>query len=261
MLPSLFIHYNGLAAYEKAKRELGRYNFQWKRIAGRKYIGCCSYLYEKLRPSSYQDFFEKYIKDGEDTYGNPDISPEERGRTMDEITSLAERYRSLVGNFNIPLETYVDDIVMHTIIQTFNGQHAERVVKDALETSGFTVERGTKEEDTLMNIDMKVYGKHSPNVNWLIQVKPVSTFTGNYNFSLREDRSRFFLKHEKGHELYPNAPYFYILYKMGNEETDNIYWVHKKGSDFKFTLDELCDTNGVSKFDIKNFELKKKLEK
>ena len=74
--------------FNKSKRRLRKYNREWKYFASKTYVGDCSELYRRLKPSSYADFYQKYIMDGQRGL-KEGVSRYMRGRTEEELTNNA----------------------------------------------------------------------------------------------------------------------------------------------------------------------------
>lgn len=211
-----------------------KYNHAWKRFAGRRNIGDCSNLFQRLQPSDCYDFYIKYTEDGEKTVHDRE-SFMYCGRTEDEIEELAKKYMKACGNPSFPFEDFVKNIYMHTIVETFLGQEKEKQVGQMLVNMGYTYEKPVGNEDSRMNIDFKVYkgGK----MMFVLQVKPKSFFTGTRNYSLIEDRIAAFRKELLVLENF-GVPTYYMLYKTDNK--GNIGWL-SEGGKVCFRLSRLCN--------------------
>src|SRR5574344_1140118 len=182
---------DNIEIYKKAKKNLRMYNFQWKKYAGEHSVGNCAYLFDKLKPLNYKDFFYKYIK--------------------------------------------------HVIIETFDGHMRELIIQKSLEEKGFKLVHGDKDEDSKLNIDFKVYKNNV--LKYFIQVKPHTCFYSNKNESLICDRKRFFLKQREGNVIFPNVPYYYMIY----DTNDGKWYKNKNNGRFVYLLDEICNKDGTMK--------------
>lgn len=216
-----------------------KYNTQWKKYAGRNHIGDCSKLFQRLRPTSYYDFYVKYTKDGEETVSNRKEMLH-YGRTEEEIEELAKKYREECNDYSYPLEDYIKNVYMHTIIETYDGQLREDQVNQMLSNLGYTYEKPKGDEDAKLGIDFKVYkdGK----LSFVIQIKPKSFFMGYKNKSLLEDRMAAFKKADMVKEKL-GVSTFYMIYVP--DDDGNIGWCCENGK-LCFDLTRLCNrANGI----------------
>ena len=245
--------------YEELKSKIGKKHCTvWRSISGRPYVGNCSYLYSVLKPESYQDFLDKYIK-----FVNPnEVSlsklkkNEFYGRSIEDLERLAKHYQKLANDDNFTLEEYFDDIICHVIIETFDGHKAEKELINILTEHGFEVEETEGVMDAEFGVDLIV--KKNGNIKEYIQVKPISTFVRS-NPSLIADRGNFFLKQYKLNEFTKNHPIFItkdIIFMMYDYQhlikTGEVLWFYKDGK-VKFKLNELCQTNGQTLVGIEDF--------
>lgn len=243
-----------------------KYNKIWRSIAGSKYIGNCSFLFQefykewkanhKEEKPAYNDFFRFYLShvNRNTSYPNDAEKPDctEYGRSIADLVKLAEHYMGLCNDWNISLDKYFDDIVNHAIIETFDGQCREAKVREVYIQNGFTIERTNKHWDASLGVDLIVRNKKNEICEY-VQVKPLSTFLGDTNESLLEDRKYFFRKEEeKKIECEKNnLPYFktkFILYNKRYPEK----WCSLNGKK-GFYLDELCNEDGTAKHKIEEF--------
>lgn len=245
-----------LKHYNTNKRKFNKnYNYIWKKIAGPFYVGSCSYLFQEFYKEwlgshdeipSPEDFAKYYF-----SHTNPEADVgiykkncEKYGRSVDDLRILAEEYQKRCNNYNIPLEDYFDDIVNHVIVETTIGQIREiRLIRE-YESKGFTVEHTNGYWDKDLGVDFII--RKDGVIRDYIQCKPLTTFMGNNNVSLVEDRKNFFHKEiAKKQECEKcNMPYYptkFILY--GFDEPDKWCYIGEKRG---FLLEELTDTNGLS---------------
>lgn len=249
--------------YEDVKNRIGKkHNQLWKSISGRPYIGNCSYLYSVLKPVSYQDFFDKYV-----TFINPKYEGEKLkknqfyGRTIEDLTKLAQYYQEQANDNNFTLEEYFDDIVCHVIIETFDGHKAEKELMRVLTEYGFDVEETEGDMDAEYGVDLIV--RKNGILKEFIQVKPISTFVRT-NPSLINDRCNFYLKQlrldeyiEKNVTNLKKRRIIYMLYDYQHLiGTGEVLWYYKDDK-VKFSLKELTDTNGISLVKLEDFTAKK----
>lgn len=200
-----------------------KYNVQWKKFAGRNSIGDCSNLFQRLRPSDYYDFYVKYTKDGEETLSKRSEFPF-YGRTEEEIRIIAEKYREECGDYTYPLEDYIKNVYMHTIVETFDGQIKEQQVNQLLTDMGYTYEKPEQNEDSRYGIDFKVLKNNK--LVFVLQIKPISFFIGSSNQSLIEDRKGAFEKQRLVNDRY-KVPTYYMIYKT--TDNGNVQWLSENG--------------------------------
>lgn len=250
--------------YNELKKKINSlYGNIWKRISGRPFVGNCSYLYKKLKPDSYQDFYNKYIN-----YTSPNktkslMKDEYYGRTIDDLLNLANEYKYLCNDNSLTIDEFFDDIVNHVIIETFDGHIAESYITNILEKKGFTVINSDGRLDAVLGVDLIVKWKEK--IISFLQIKPITTFLGDKNKSLIDDRINFYGKQEKLNEyiktaykncIIKNANIEYMLYDKSTYDNENkLKWYYKNNRS-RFSLNELCDKKGKSIVNLSDFELK-----
>lgn len=240
----MYLNFNSIDEFKEAKRKLWKYNKIWKKYSARRYVGDCSYLYKKLKPISYQDFYEKYTIDGEANKGKETTL---RGRTKEEIYEIAKQYQNECDN-TIDIEVYVKNIYMHVIIETYDGQRIENELINRIHIEqGITLIQSYGDDDAKMGIDMR-------NKKYALQIKPISFFRSNKNVSLIEDRANAFVKKDKCYQTY-NINTYYIIYDIIDDKSYKLY-CHDNGK-ITFHLEELCYKNGIVDENIyKNLKFK-----
>lgn len=254
-----------ISYYERNKRKFNKlYNNQWKKIAGPNYIGLCSFLFQKFYDTwkkknhgiipTINDFANFYF-----SYTNPikndKIMREDSryyGRSIDELYNLAVEYQKMCNDFTIPIECYLDDIVNHAIIETYNGQMMEIALINEYEKKGFKACHTYGKWDKDLGVDFIIKDKNGKICDY-IQCKPITTFIKTSNKSLIDDRIRFFHKEtDKKKECEQLGwPYYPTKFIMYNTRYPN-KWASIKGKR-GFLLEELIDANGNNKFDINDF--------
>lgn len=225
--------------FKESNRISRKYNKQWNAIAGRGYIGDCSNLFQRLKPTSYYDFYLKYTQDGEETKHDRKTF-KYCGRTEEEVEELANLYKSLCKDDSFTIEEYIRNIYMHTLIETYDGQMKEVYVTRLLTNMGYTYEKPNSDEDGIMGIDFKVFKNNE--LKFVIQVKPYSFFKGNSNKALIEDRINAFNKEQKVTNIL-KVPTYYMVYESFDDGT--IKWLNENGK-FAFELSRLCNKDGIS---------------
>ena len=251
--------------YAKNKKFFNeKYNVQWKTIAGTKYIGCCSLLFHNFydkwmknhtEEPTYEDFLYYYMAsaDVKDIDNEERIGSQNHGRTLLQLIKLAELYRKKCGDDTIPLEYYLDNIVIHAVFETFDGQIRECLLKHIFNKLGYETRNTKKYWDANLGVDFVVMKDGV--VSGYIQCKPLSTFVGNDNKSLVEDRINFYHKEElkkrecEKHKL----PYYRTKFILYNQNDDYNTWRGLSESKKSFYLEELCNTNGITTIEKDKF--------
>lgn len=227
---------SNVAEYQQTKEDLKPFLLIWQRnFAPRHKVGCCSELYKRFHPNSYQEFLEAYNRDGEI---NQNLDKVHRGRTEFEIIELAKEYKvkcEAQKNVDYPLETYIKNIYCHVIVETFDGQERERTLAKMLESSGYTVTEVYGDDDAELGADLWC---EKDDEIFAVQVKPLTFFLGNSNQSLINDRIGAHKKVEKCLKKYGKKT-FYVVY---SQQTNT--FLKKKNGKFAFRLEEFCDKQG-----------------
>lgn len=234
-----YLDFTDISAFKNAKKQLWKYNQVWRKYSARKYVGDCSYLYKKLLPTSYQDFYTKYTLDGLIRH-NEDTTL--RGRTQEEIYNIALQYQQECDK-TIDIDVYIKNIYMHVIIETYDGQKIENEIKQRLlKDYNISLSQSYGEDDAVMGIDMK-------NNKYALQIKPISFFRSNKNISLIKDRAHAFIKRYKCFQKYGINTY-YIVYDIIDDKQYKLY-EHSNGK-ITFYLEELCNKDGTVNSDNNN---------
>jgi len=207
-------------------------------------IGNCCFLYDQIKPKTPQHFLDEYLNLANTRlYHDPEYI-KRYGRTELELIELAKEYRErILQNYpteNITEEDCLDALIKHIIIETFDGKRVEQSLSDYLQYKGMKMYQLDFDDDSIYGIDMmgSVNGYDT-----VIQLKPHTTFLGNANQSLINDRLNFIQKEIKTKQKYPSVAYYrYILYYK--EKNGNVQWLSKKtetGYKFLFNIDELIN--------------------
>lgn len=227
-------------------------------------IGDCSFLYRKYKPSSYEDFFNKYIKDYTD-----DFSFENHkgniycGRSLQQLIFLSERYFNDIQDYNkkmkkkndVTQQMCFDDLINHIIIETFDGKIVERFLSKMISesSSDFVVEECNGDKDSEYGADIIVKKKSDRNYIRYLQIKPHTFFLGTKNKSLISDRKRAIMKEYKLRKSLDNQGYIeYIIYNKEALLLRNEILIAKRGKKTKFKITDLIFDNGNPKLDIIN---------
>ena len=234
-----------LETYVKAKKCLNKkqYTVIWRnRYAPKRSIGPCQDLINKLNPTSYEDFYYAYFRNAKD---NIDLPIRERGCTPEELETVAYKWMEDTGNPDgYDISTFYYGVVMHTIIETYDGWKKEMEVINAFHKKGYTTAKTEYREDATLGIDFKVF--MNDDLKWLVQIKPV-TFIFGMKPDLISDRMNVFTKHDEAHKKYPNTPFVYFFY---TQENGKIKWLYNaKTNRYSFKYEDLIDHNGNFKGD------------
>ena len=198
-------------------------------------IGNCTNLYRLLEPTDCNDFYEKYVKYGEEHSCLP-IS--KRGLSYNELVLLAEKYKKTVEdklNVKYDLSIYFYDALCHIIVETWDGQQNERDFIKFLTNLGYNCSKFDGKIDAEYGVDIKVTrddGRISA-----IQIKPISFFKSNRS-DVQADRISLCVKYEEALKKFGFKTYYAIYSK--DKTTGDITWV-KNGNGYRFRINELFD--------------------
>lgn len=257
-----------------------------KHISPRVVIGNCSYLYDTLAPATYEDFYYKYI-----TYTNDEPQgyklrkSQYYGRTVEELEKLAVFWRELCNDNETPIQEYYDALIAHVIVETFEGHAAENYIKNYLIKNGFKIiePRDVFDLVTADDIDavsgIDIIAQSPKGRYYYFQIKPMTTFIGNSNTTLINDRIEFFQKQKKWdvnirklnhkrpfNEPWPISEIIYMLYDGNHyKKTKEFIWVvneienaHYFGKP-KFYLSDMVTEEGTIKENAAIHYMKKQL--
>lgn len=244
--------------YEENKKNFNKFfNNITKLFINRTKIGCCSCLCHKFRPVDYQDFFNKYLESGKKSNFNYETLRGDlyNGRTIEELSAIAQAYCDAIHLSTITFEMCLDDIINHCIIETFDGQAVEReVCRIISESKKYNVKQEEDDFDAELGVDITVTDSTDKVTNF-IQIKPISTFMGNRNLSLKSDRVNFYMKQVKldnyldteGRSADKRLIEYMVYDKTEMDHSGKIRFLrNKKNNSFRFHLNELCDMRGNS---------------
>lgn len=233
--------------FNKSKRRLRKYNREWKHFASKTYVGDCSELYRRLKPSSYADFYQKYIMDGQRGL-KEGVSRYMRGRTEEELTNNAKGlYELIVKQYPNDVVDFVDCLnvtIGHVIHETYDGQLVENIVEGILSKKGYRVEPSQGKYDSGYGIDRFCY--RGEQLLFTVQIKPISFFKGDKNLSLIEDRIKAFDNDDRIRNKFKVKPY-YIVYEYKGDSENDICFICNERQQMAFLLEDLCERNGSSK--------------
>ena len=252
-----YSHYTNLKKKtHKYLDKIYRNNFSHRPV-----IGSCSYLYKLFQPSSYEDFLKQYT---EYTYGP---TKELCGRSLDQLLTLSKLFqeKSEEENANnkyfpeLTFDDYFDLLVLHIIIETFDGQRVEEKYREMYENIGCEIELPSEKDDARLGIDFII---KTDDGDHFVQVKP-RTFATSASSGTRADREHHFVKEQSIKDKYGNDSRLEFIFYERDEETGEVYtYINKRTGKIRFKLSDVCETNGFTKFPSKKgfqteFELKK----
>lgn len=236
-----------------AKRKLGKHkvmqNIYHDNFAPSEYIGNCTALRRKLLPSSYEDFFKKQIAYAEN---NKELPIAKRGLTRDELIENAKRYKNLIESadhyINNDLDVYLNDLLCHIIVETYDGGLRENEFINYLtKYLGVTCDNFEWDIDTKYGVDIKVEADNG--TNYAIQVKPISFFCPYRhrpkNESLLTDWVGMVNKRDMMMENF-GIDTVYAIYVL-DDKTGDVTWIQKRNGKLTFSLEELFnyDKNNI----------------
>lgn len=217
------VNFNDVSSTSWMTKDFNRY---WYRLNNRENVGDMTYLYNKYQPTSYEDFYVKYTTD---TVGE---NPKWHGRSEEELDEIAKRYQELSNRYDVNLSTFKNNIIWHTIVQTFDGHKKELELKQYLNSLGHDVRGVDPELDAKYGVDLAFY--KGGQLRFYIQVKPYTFILGNSNWSLINDRK---LALQKGRQL--QVPTYFAFYDKSGKWLTNPHIVSR--------LTDYIDNNGYTK--------------
>jgi hypothetical protein len=178
-----------------------------------KSIGYVSELLKKWKPSSPELAYSMYLESG---VVDADLPEEKRGRTADEIESLAIEWKEK-SKGKRPVSEFYDALVLHAVVETFFGNYMEDIAAAEYEKRGYETRRTEGWEDRTLGIDFIAY---KDNKTILVQVKPVSFFQGAKSDLVR-DRIAAFQKENMAKEKYGTSIFAYMIYNREGKWLNN----------------------------------------
>lgn len=204
-------------------------------------IGKCSYLYKVLQPTSYEDFYEKYIKYAAE---HPDESIPNRGLTEKELIELGHKYKRLSeenADYEQPLYMYVYDAICHIIVETYDGMEKERDALRLAKQHDGDVQPATYEYDSDYGMDM--LSIKGGKIKYGIQIKPI-TFFRSTREDVKKDRRLMCIKHDKAlKEL--DIETFYMIYER---TPAGITWKTHEGNKLLWRFKDVVEYDGKEVF-------------
>lgn len=207
-------------------------------------IGYVSELIKNINPKDYEEAYEKYLLSGvNDCAFKPKIN---RGRSAGELEDLAIEWKEKSGSKR-PLQDFYDALVLHAVVETFDGNKTELSAANAYRKRGYTVTIPSGQDDRTCGIDF-IAEKDGKKV--VVQVKPVSFFRGGErNKGLVHDRVVFFAKKLLAAKRYEGATFAVMIH------TDDNRWLNVDGR-LNFLYEELVSEDGKVIVDIDEMESK-----
>lgn len=197
-------------------------------------IGKCTYLYKILQPTSYEDFYHKYVSYAEQHFNE---SVPNRGLTEKELIQLGQRYKNMTeknGNFSQPLSVYVYDAICHIIIETYDGMRKEQEALAIAKRHDKNIRPSDYFHDS--NYGMDMLSVKNDKVVYGIQIKPLSFFKSK-RADVYRDRCFMCKKHKKAlAEL--GAETFYMIYETTNGK---IQWKTHEDGKFLWRFNDLVE--------------------
>ena len=244
-----------LRYYHDNKKKFNKlYGYQIKKMVAPENVGYCSFIFQEFikqwdneeLPSvqDFANFYFSYTKEKDKRYC---------GRTIEEFTKLSEKYYNLCDDISLYPEQCFDDLVNHVIIETFDGQIREIILKKEYAKKGYVLEQTSGEWDHEYGVDFIIKDK-SGIIKGYIQCKPISFFSSTANNSCVSDRKMVFKKEEKKKQMCEdrNIPYYPTKFVIYNALYPNKWCsIDKKRG---FLAEELMNEDGSMKIDIKKFK-------
>lgn len=184
-------------------------------------IGRCITLCEKHKPTSCEDFEEKYHKYAQE---NINLPIKERGLTKDELLSTVKKFKQkceeIDNSLNYDEKTYYDTLICHIITETYYGYLREQLLMNYINNIGLQIKKSSYKEDAKKSIDFIV---NNNDEEYYIQVKPLSFFKGlHYTDTYRDNQkmvdNAIYLSNNE------NKKFYVCIYEI-DEENGVVKWV------------------------------------
>lgn len=231
------VKFKGSERYYSLKRDFNNisclnilYNIHFKPS---KKIGYVSELLKRLGPTTVEEAYEKYIESGNNERHLP---LQERGRTYDELEEMAIKWKEM-SHVDKPLVDFYDALVLHAVVETFDGNGMENIVRDAFIAAGFKTRRTNGKEDAEYGIDVVA---EKGDQKFLVQVKPKTFYyPAPDNDTLLDDRKSMWEKEVKGKEAF-GQDFIYQYYIYDKPKFGNSGWIiNKKTGNCAFVYTDL----------------------
>ena len=209
-------------------------NIYKEHCAPSKYLSNCSSLYQKLKPVSFLDFYQKELTYAENNKNALPIY--ERGLTYEDFYDLAIKYKTMleeVCEVNYDLSVYFYSLVCHAIVETFVGQKKEEEIIRLLNKRGYKPLKTSGGKDARYGVDISVKGVSE---DFYLQIKPISFFLSNFE-DTNNDRISLCHKREEVLEM-ENIDTYYMIYAIDYWDS-KVRWVTKDNGEVLFHINEL----------------------
>ena len=237
--------FKGPEHYYSLKKRFNRpdINDWYEKIYRQPYsIGYVSELLKKFRPKDYENAYDMYVVSG---IVDTDLPKDKRGRTKEELEELALQWKERSG-VDLPLVDFYDALVLHAVVETYDGLLMEFKAMEMYEKFGFITEGTDGDTDRSCGID---FVAKKDDKTLLVQVKPISFFRGEKPDLVSDRVAVITTKHRLGLEKFPDSSYTYMIYDKEKK------WLNKDGR-FNFRYSELVDERGKMKVNIDSEEYK-----
>lgn len=226
-------HYYSLKnRFPRGSVEYNRYEDKYR---GPRSIGFVSALFKRLRPQTYEEAFEMYINSGKNEKHRLIT---ERGRDYDELEALAIEWKDW-SHSNFPLVDFYDTLVLHAVIETFDGLRKEEEVYKAFQGLGYDVTYTEGKLDSDLGVDI-VASKGDK--KYLVQVKVMSYFFGKTP-RLPKDRAHVCSEEAKeGRKKAFGEDAIFVWYIYDGRTG---LWAENDDGTSAFSLEELMNPDGT----------------
>lgn len=223
-------HYNSLKAYFNRNDVSKPYEDKYKWASS---IGYVSGLMKRLKPTSLEDAYRQYLESGRN---EKHLNPVSRGRDENELEAIAKKWRDENGLYERPLVDYYDALVLHAVVETYEGYKYEQPVMDALMGAGFDAEWPDKGDDGKYAVDI-IVKKHGCRIH--VQVKPLSFFTGMKDHT-KNDRVGIWDKMKAARKKFGDVIYRFVVY----DKQTGLWVINENEGRCSFNYGDLVDDRG-----------------
>ena len=148
---------------------------------------------------------------------------------------------------NLTFEDFFDLLILHIIIETYDGHIAEEHYKNLYHKLGYEIIEPNDNDDALRGIDFIIKGKN--NHQHFIQVKPRSFATSTS--STAYDRANHFNKEKLIKERYGNDSMLEFIFYERDDIDNNILTYVVSDNKIRFSLSDVSELNGEPKYPSK----------
>lgn len=250
------IKFKGYQYYNEKKAIFDeKFMKEWESVAGRTYVGGCSAIFQKYKPNTIEEFIEAYTNDYDRNYNfEKHIGSKNLGRSEEQLMDVAKLLYNKVSRRDktITLDLCFDAIVNYVLIATYLGHIAERTVAEKLISYGkYDIEETYDDIDAVYGVDIIVKDKTSKKVISYIQVKPLSSFYHEKYRTRRWVKDYYEKQNKLNKKLLSEGKrdeikeIKYIIYDYQHLVKTNEVRFLCKGDRLRFSISELCDSNGT----------------